>query len=196
MKRVDDQAHSVCPRMSVLSTNRRRATRKGPKFPLRNAKTRWGYPAGLERYGHVAVTKCMEAASWTRNFALFWRWIRKAIGQSEPYLDYLALMCSNTQVIDLPDTRCLAYNEVGSLTFTSSRMPVVTTVDAPLQWVETVATLKLPDQADRHLQYLMDRNNEGKLTDQERADLAALAELSERLSLVRAEALHLLGRTP
>ena len=75
-------------------------------------------------------------------------------------------------------------------------MPVVTTVDAPLQWVETVATLKLPDQADRHLQDLMDRKNEGKLTDQERADLAALAELSERLSLVRAEALHLLGRKP
>ena len=75
-------------------------------------------------------------------------------------------------------------------------MPVVTTVDAPLQWVETVATLKLPDQADRHLKYLMDRNNEGQLTDQERADLAALAELSERLSLVRAEALHLLGRKP
>jgi len=73
---------------------------------------------------------------------------------------------------------------------------VVTTIDAPLQWVETVATLKLPDQADRHLQDLMDRNNEGKLTDQERADLAALAELSERLSLIRAEALHLLGRQP
>jgi hypothetical protein len=75
-------------------------------------------------------------------------------------------------------------------------MPVVTTIDAPLQWVETVATLKLPDQADRHLQDLMDRNNEGKLTEQERADLAALAELSERLSLIRAEALHLLGRQP
>jgi hypothetical protein len=75
-------------------------------------------------------------------------------------------------------------------------MPMVTTIDAPLQWVETVATLKLPDQADKQLQYLMDRNNEGKLTDQERNDLAALAELSERLSLVRAEALHLLGRKP
>ena len=73
---------------------------------------------------------------------------------------------------------------------------MVTTIAAPLQWVETVATLKLPDQADKHLQYLMDRNNEGKLTDQERNDLAALAELSERLSLVRAEALHLLGRKP
>jgi hypothetical protein len=73
---------------------------------------------------------------------------------------------------------------------------MVTTIDAPLQWVETIATLKLPDQADKHLQYLMDRNNEGKLTEQERTDLAALAELSELLSLVRAEALHLLGRKP
>jgi len=27
----------------------------------RNAKTRWGEPAGLERNGHVAVTKFMEA---------------------------------------------------------------------------------------------------------------------------------------
>jgi len=42
-------------------------------------------------------------------------------------------------------------------------MPMVTTIDAPLQWVETVATLKLPDQADKQLQYLMDRNNEGNL---------------------------------
>ena len=70
------------------------------------------------------------------------------------------------------------------------------TVDAPLQWVESITMLCLPEQADRRLQELMDGNNEGKLTAQERADLAALAELSERLSLVRAEALHLLGRKP
>lgn len=73
---------------------------------------------------------------------------------------------------------------------------MITTIDAPLQWVETVATLRLPEQADRHLQQLMDRNNEGQLSELERAELAALAELSERLSLVRAEALHLLGRRP
>lgn len=71
-----------------------------------------------------------------------------------------------------------------------------TTVDAPLQWVESITMLRLPEQADQRLQDLMDRNNEGGLTDSERADLAALAELSERLSLVRAEALHLLGRKP
>jgi hypothetical protein len=70
------------------------------------------------------------------------------------------------------------------------------TIDAPQQWVETVAMLRLPEQADRRLQQLMDRNNEGLLTEQERMDLAALAELSEKLSLVRAEALHLLGRKP
>ncbi len=40
---------------------------------------------------------------------------------------------------------------------------------------------RLPEQADRHLQQLMDRNNEGLLTDQERKELAALAELSETL---------------
>ena len=71
-----------------------------------------------------------------------------------------------------------------------------TTVDAPLEWVESITMLRLPEHADRRLQELMDRNNEGELTDQERADLAALAELSERLSLVRAEAQHLLGRKP
>jgi len=42
----------------------------------------------------------------------------------------------------------------------------------------------------------MDRNNEGLLTDSEREELEALAELSEKLSLVRAEALQILGKAP
>jgi hypothetical protein len=42
----------------------------------------------------------------------------------------------------------------------------------------------------------MDRNNEGELSPPEREELEALVELSERLSLVRAEALQLLGRGP
>ncbi len=54
--------------------------------------------------------------------------------------------------------------------------------------------LRLPDRANRRLQELMDRNNEGLLTDVEREDLESLVELSERLALVRAEVLHLLGR--
>jgi hypothetical protein len=68
------------------------------------------------------------------------------------------------------------------------------TIDVPQRWVEDIATLVLPEKANQHLQQLMDRNNEGLLSDQERTGLAALVELSERLSLVRAEALHLLGR--
>jgi hypothetical protein len=36
----------------------------------RNAKTRWGEPAGLEPNGHVAVTKLVEAVSWTRKGAI------------------------------------------------------------------------------------------------------------------------------
>lgn len=70
------------------------------------------------------------------------------------------------------------------------------TIDAPLEWVETVGNLRLPPRADQRLQELMDRNNEGLLTEAERSDLESLVELSERLSLVRAEALHLLGRKP
>ncbi|MFO7906985.1 MAG: hypothetical protein R6U98_30290 [Pirellulaceae bacterium] len=71
-----------------------------------------------------------------------------------------------------------------------------TTIHAPVEWVETVGNLRLPPKADRRLQELMDRNNEGLLTEADRADLESLVELSERLSLVRAEALHLLGRKP
>jgi hypothetical protein len=73
---------------------------------------------------------------------------------------------------------------------------VSSTIDAPLDWVETVGNLRLPPKADQRLQELMDRNNEGLLTETERADLESLVELSERLTLVRAEALHLLGRRP
>ena len=70
------------------------------------------------------------------------------------------------------------------------------TVDVPLEWIESLTMLRLPDRADKRLQELMVGNNEGQLTDQEREELAALAELSEQLSLVRSEAFHLLQRKP
>jgi hypothetical protein len=69
-------------------------------------------------------------------------------------------------------------------------------ISAPLDWVESVSELRLPPSADRRLQRLMDRNTEGQLTAEERVDLESLVELSEKLSLVRAEALHLLERKP
>ncbi len=71
-----------------------------------------------------------------------------------------------------------------------------TSIPAPAEWVETIGELRLPMKADVRLQQLMDLNNEGRLTSVERGELEALAELSERLSLVRAEALQLLGREP
>jgi hypothetical protein len=73
-------------------------------------------------------------------------------------------------------------------------MPSV--ISAPVTWVESVSTLRLPRKTDRRLRTLMDRNNEGQLTVAEREELESLVDLSERLSLVRAEALRLLGRPP
>lgn len=71
-----------------------------------------------------------------------------------------------------------------------------TVVPAPVDWVESVSRLRLPAKADRRLQELMDRNNEGRLTKEERSEMESLVEMSETISLVRAEALHLLGRRP
>jgi len=69
-------------------------------------------------------------------------------------------------------------------------------IAAPVDWIESVGNLRFPSKADRRLQELMDRNNEGLLTGGEREELEALVELSERLSLVRAEALEILGKQP
>lgn len=71
-----------------------------------------------------------------------------------------------------------------------------TTIAAPLEWVETVGQLRLPSKADQRMQELMDKNNEGALSEAEFTELEALVEVSEQLSLVRAEALVLLGKTP
>jgi hypothetical protein len=69
-------------------------------------------------------------------------------------------------------------------------------IRAPVEMVEAVACLRLPPKADQYLLRLMDRNNNGALTAGEREELEALVELSETLSLLRAQALHLLGRKP
>jgi hypothetical protein len=69
-------------------------------------------------------------------------------------------------------------------------------ISAPVDMVEAVAALRLPPRADRRLQELMDRNTNGALSPGEREDLEAFVELSESIALVRAKALHLLGRQP
>jgi tRNA U34 5-carboxymethylaminomethyl modifying enzyme MnmG/GidA len=58
------------------------------------------------------------------------------------------------------------------------------TIQAPLDMMESVAGFRLPERADRQLQRLMDRNTNGELSDEEREELAALVELSERISLL------------
>jgi len=64
-----------------------------------------------------------------------------------------------------------------------------------IEMVEAVADLHLPPRADQRLQDLMDRNNNGA-TPEEREQLEALVELGEAIAIVRAQALHLLKRSP
>jgi hypothetical protein len=70
------------------------------------------------------------------------------------------------------------------------------TIEAPEAWVASVGKLSLPERTNRRLQELMDRNNEGRLTPEERDELTALVEWSESVSLLRAQALQLLGKRP
>jgi hypothetical protein len=81
-------------------------------------------------------------------------------------------------------------------TFLRGDLAMGATVSAPVEWIEFVSDLRLPPRANERLQQLMDRNTEGFLTESERAELETLVELSEQLSLVRAQALQLLGRKP
>jgi hypothetical protein len=67
-------------------------------------------------------------------------------------------------------------------------------IKAPLDFLEAVAALQLPPRAKRRLQLLMDRNNDGALTPEERDELGALVELAETLAPLRSRALRLLGR--
>lgn len=70
------------------------------------------------------------------------------------------------------------------------------TIAAPVDWVEAVGNLHFPPKTDHRLQDLMDRNNEGLLEESEKEELEALVELSEHLSLIRSEALLILGKQP
>ena len=73
---------------------------------------------------------------------------------------------------------------------------VNSTIAAPVDWIEAVGRLHFPPKANHRLQDLMDRNNEGQLQESEKEELEALVELSEQMSLVRGEALQILGKQP
>jgi hypothetical protein len=71
----------------------------------------------------------------------------------------------------------------------------MSTIATPLEFVTSVADFRFPAKIDAHLQGLMDRNSEGLLSESEREELEALVELSETISLLRVQALRVLGRT-
>ncbi len=70
----------------------------------------------------------------------------------------------------------------------------MTNIEAPIELVTSVADLRFPPKIDAYLQSLMDRNTEGQLSTTEREELEALVELSETISLLRVQALQVLGR--
>lgn len=69
-------------------------------------------------------------------------------------------------------------------------------IKVPREMLEEVAAMRLPKKSDDRLQHLMDRNNEGRLDSNERAELESLVEMSEAISLMRAKALRCLGKKP
>jgi hypothetical protein len=73
---------------------------------------------------------------------------------------------------------------------------VSSTIATPVDWIKDVGNLRFPLKADHRLQELMDRNTEGLPPESEREELEVLVELSEQLSLVRGEALQILGQQP
>lgn len=67
-------------------------------------------------------------------------------------------------------------------------------IPTPRTFVEALSEFRLSVRADARLQDLMDRNNDGQLTATEKMELATLAELSEEISLLRAQARQLLSQ--
>jgi len=64
----------------------------------------------------------------------------------------------------------------------------------PQDMLERLADMRFGPGIDARLQDLMDRNNDGQLNDCERAELAGFVTLNEELSILRAQAMVVLGR--
>lgn len=69
-------------------------------------------------------------------------------------------------------------------------------IETPIELVESFASLRIPPRTDARMQRLMDRNSAGALSPVEREELEDLVDLSEAMSLLRAQALPLLGENP
>ena len=72
----------------------------------------------------------------------------------------------------------------------------ISTITTAIEFVETVANFQFPSKVNQRLQELMDRNNDGKLCGSEVQELETLAELSTSFSRLKAQAFHLLERSP
>lgn len=68
--------------------------------------------------------------------------------------------------------------------------------DVPGRLLKEVAHLRLPTQADERLQRLMDLNTNGALTASEQKELNSLVDWSESVSLLKGQALTVLGERP
>ena len=69
-------------------------------------------------------------------------------------------------------------------------------IESQHQLMEASAGCRFPPSIDERMQRLMDFNNDGELSDAEREELAALADLGTAISLLKAHAMRLLGRKP
>ncbi len=66
-------------------------------------------------------------------------------------------------------------------------------LNLPRELAEAAAELRFPPATDQRLQELMDRNNDGRLNQDERKELESLAAMSESIALIRAKGLRCLG---
>ena len=66
----------------------------------------------------------------------------------------------------------------------------------PRDLLEQMADMRFDPATDARLQDLMDRNNFGELSEDERAELAGYAALNQQMSIARARAMVVLGRKP
>lgn len=65
---------------------------------------------------------------------------------------------------------------------------MVQTIEIPIQFLEEMANFQFPASTQEKLNQLMDKNNEGKLLEEEREELSALIEINERVSLLKGQA--------
>jgi hypothetical protein len=67
-------------------------------------------------------------------------------------------------------------------------------VPTPRELLEQMADLRFDPEDNERLQILMDRNNFGELTEAEQKELARYVALNQRMSIIRGQAMLVLGR--